>query len=564
MEYDFRTKITSLLAVLAVIFCATFAIAQGIVTGSVSGTVEDPQGAVVSGAKVTAKHIATNLEFIADTAAGGNFSLRSLPPGAYDIKIEAPNFRAYESKGVVVNVGTDTSLGALKMEVGAASETLTVEGTAPLVESTTQQISESFDSKKTESLPVGNTFDSLAMFVPGVASTGYGFWQGSRFDSLKNEEKSPLFSGPQGLPFCAPGQSPSATTCENPVVPRWVDNRFGGTVGGPIWRDKAWFFGSANIERQRTGGLPSSSAPGLLPTPTGIQQLAAAFPGSPAAPLMTAIGPSSVAAGNLVYSNLQNIGVSDVVGANCDPLAGAVDASCVPIEFGSVSRFVASPFNDYEGSGRVDVKLTNKDNFFGRYVFQQQLNDGINFGLGIDVGDFQKIPARDQQIGLDWVRNFSNTFINQVRFSYSRARFFFNEGGIPSCNDKNPLGCPAEILMLGSAPQDKVSFGVASGFPQGRTINVYEVQDNMSLLFGKHTIKIGGEYQKQRSPNLFLPNNNGVYFFFSFNDLVANNPAQTRLTIGDPHLPFQEKDLAFYLQDDWKVKDNLTLNLGLR
>ena len=649
MEYDFRTKITSLLAVLAVIFCATFAIAQGIVTGSVSGTVEDPQGAVVSGAKVTAKHLATNREFNAVTAAGGNFSLRSLPPGAYDIKTEAPNFRAYESKGVVVNVGTDTSLGALKMEVGAASETLTVEGTAPLVESTTQQISESFDSKKTESLPVGNTFDSLAMFVPGVASagdagfshnngaelsvngqrarsnnfqidgqnnndnsiggpsiffgnqdaiaelqvvtnysaeygrnmgavvnyitksgtnqfhgTGYEFWQGSRFDSLKNEEKSPLFSGPQGLPFCAPGQSPSATTCENPVVPRWVDNRFGGTVGGPIWRDKAWFFGSANIERQRTGGLPSSSAPGLLPTPTGIQQLAAAFPGSPAAPLMTAIGPSSVAAGNLVYSNLQNIGVSDVVGANCDPLAGAVDASCVPIEFGSVSRFVASPFNDYEGSGRVDVKLTNKDNFFGRYVFQQQLNDGINFGLGIDVGDFQKIPARDQQIGLDWVRNFSNTFINQVRFSYSRARFFFNEGGIPSCNDKNPLGCPAEILMLGSAPQDKVSFGVASGFPQGRTINVYEVQDNMSLLFGKHTIKIGGEYQKQRSPNLFLPNNNGVYFFFSFNDLVANNPAQTRLTIGDPHLPFQEKDLAFYLQDDWKVKDNLTLNLGLR
>ena len=77
MEYDFRTKITSLLAVLAVIFCATFAIAQGIVTGSVSGTVEDPQGAVVSGAKVTAKHLATNREFNAVTAAGGNFSLRT-------------------------------------------------------------------------------------------------------------------------------------------------------------------------------------------------------------------------------------------------------------------------------------------------------------------------------------------------------------------------------------------------------------------------------------------------------------------------------------------------------
>jgi len=118
--------------------------------------------------------------------------------------------------------------------------------------------------------------------------------------------------------------------------------------------------------------------------------------------------------------------------------------------------------------------------------------------------------------------------------------------------------------MLGQAPQDSVSFGVASGFPQGRTINVYEAQDNASLLAGKHTIKFGGEYQKQRSPNLFLPNNNGVYFFSSIGDLVANNPAQTRLTIGDPHLPFHEKDLAFYVQDNWKLKDNLTVNLGLR
>jgi hypothetical protein len=265
-----------------------------------------------------------------------------------------------------------------------------------------------------------------------------------------------------------------------------------------------------------------------------------------------------------VFSNIQNIGVSDVVGANCDPTAGPVDPSCVPIEFGSVSRFVPSPFNDYEATGRVDVKLTSRDNFFGRYVFQQQVNDGINFGLGIDVGDWQTIPARDQQIGLDWVRNFSSSFINQARFSYSRARFFFNEGGIASCNSQNPLGCPAEILMLGSAPQDRVNFGVASGFPQGRTINVYEVQDNASLQKGKHTIKFGGEYQKQRSPNLFLPNNNGVYIFFSFNDLVANNPFQTRLTVGNPNLPFHERDLAFYAQDDWRVKENLTLNLGLR
>src|SRR5262249_23773247 len=69
---------------------------------------------------------------------------------------------------------------------------------------------------------------------------------------------------------------------------------------------------------------------------------------------------------------------------------------------------------------------------------------------------------------------------------------------------------------------------------------------------------------QQRSPNVFLPNNNGIYFFNSFNDIVANNATQTRLTQGNPNLPFSEYDLAFYVQDDWRIKDNLTLNIGMR
>ncbi|HZQ22858.1 MAG TPA: TonB-dependent receptor [Terriglobales bacterium] len=653
MEYDFRLRITALLGVLAVIFCATFALGQGIVTGSISGTVTDPQGAVVNGAKVTATHVSTNRQFTTVSTGAGDFSLRALPIGMYDLKVEAPNYRSYESKGVGVNTGADTSLGSVKLEVGATTETVTVEGTAPLIEATTQQITNTFDAQKTASLPVGNTFDSLALFAPGVASAGdagfsnnngaelavngqrarsnnfqidgqnnndnsiggpqiffgnqdaiaelqvvtnysaeYGrnmgavvnyitksgtnqfhgtafeFYQGSKFDSLTNEEKSPLFSGPNGLPFCAPGQSPSSGACETPVVPNFVDNRFGGTLGGPIKKDKIWFFGSANFERQRTGGLPSSSAPGLVPTPTGISQLLAAFPNSPAGPLYKAVGPSAISAGSPTYSNIQNVLVTDQIdpttGSAFDCIAAPTSPGCTPIQFGAVSRFVASPFNDYEATGRVDFKLTNRDNLFVRYVFQQQINNGINFGLGIDVGDWQQIPGRNQSVGLDWTRNWSNSFVNQARFSYSREKSIFNEGGFTSCNFGNPLACPPEILMLGALPQDETSFGVAAGFPQGRIVNVYQVQDNASKLMGKHTIKFGGEFDVQRSPNVFLPNNNSVFFFGTFSDLVANNPLQTRLTQGDPHLPFHEKDMAFYFQDDWRVKDNLTLNLGLR
>ena len=188
-----------------------------------------------------------------------------------------------------------------------------------------------------------------------------------------------------------------------------------------------------------------------------------------------------------------------------DPTTGSAYActvagvnGCTPIQFGAISRFVPSPFNDYEATGRVDFKLSNKDNFFARYVYQKQYNGGVNFGNGIDVGDYQFIPSLSQQIGLDWARNFSNAFVNQVRFSYSRASIFFQEQSFPTCNSVSPTECPADMILAGSAPQDIVSFGVAAGFPQGRIINVYQLQDNASMLKGHHTIKFGAEIDQQR------------------------------------------------------------------
>jgi len=632
-------------AMLLILF-ATFAAAQGIVTGSISGTVEDAQGALISGAKVSAKHIDTNRDYTTESTSSGAIVLRNLPPGTYDVRIESSGFRVYEAKGLTVAVGSDRTLGPVKLEIGSSAETVTVESSAPLIEATTDQISATFDSKQTTSLPVGNAFDSLALFLPGVSTagdvsfsnnngaefsangqrarsnnfqldgqnnndngiggpniffgnqdaisevqvvtnysaeygrnmgavvnyvtksgtntfhgTGYEFWQGNTFSSLENEEKSPVFG------FCAKGQDPVASGCTVPEMPKFVDNRFGGTIGGPIIKDKLWFFGSTNFERQRFAGSPSSSAPGIVPTANGVQQLISAFPNSPAGPMYAAIGPTAVAAGNPTFSNVQDVLVTDQIDPTTHSAFPCVTAGvngCTPIEMGVISRSVASPFNNYEATGRVDVRLSSKDNFFGRYIFQKTINDGINFGLGISVGDWQIIPGKSQQIGLDWTHTFSNVFVNQVRLSFSRASSFFNEGSIPSCNDQNPLACPAEIDMVGVAPQDRTSIGVAAGFPQGRIINLYQLQDNASMSKGQHTIKYGGEVAQQRTPSVFLPDNNSNYIFGSFNDIVANNPLLTFFALGNPKIPFQENDLAFYFQDDWRIKSNLTLNLGLR
>src|SRR5438105_57538 len=318
MDYDLKNKIAKFAIALLLGLASTFAVAQGIVTGSISGIASDSSGALVSGARVSAKHLATNREYTTQSTGSGVISLRSLPPGNYDVRVEAPGFRAYESKGVSVNVGADTSLGAISLEVGSSTETVTVEGTAPLIEATTDQMSQSFSTESAANLPIGNNFDSLTLFVPGVAAagdmnftntngsgfvsngqrsrsnnfqidgqnnndnsiagpsiffgnqdaisevqvvtnysaeygrntgsvvnyvtksgtnqfhgTGYEFWAGNTFSSLTNEEKNPALGN------CAPGQDPS-TGCTKPVAAQYVDNRFGGTIGGPIVKDHAW------------------------------------------------------------------------------------------------------------------------------------------------------------------------------------------------------------------------------------------------------------------------------------------------------------------------------------
>ena len=520
------------------------------------------------------------------------------------------------------------------MEIGSTNETVTVEGVAPIIESTTQQITNTFESKKVQEIPLGNSLDSFALFVPGVATAGdasfsntngaelavngqrarsnnyqidgqtnndnsvggpsiffgnqdaiaelqivtnysaeygrnmgavvnyvtksgtnvyhgtaYEFWQGSKFDSLSNQEKSSVFG------FCNPGQvSSNANPC-TPVGPPslFVDNRFGGTIGGPIVKDKMWFFGSTNFERQRTAGSPSSSGPLITPTPNGMQQLEAAFPNNPAVLALSTMGPTAVKAGNPTFSDLQTITVSDGV-------------TSAPVEFGQITRFVPAPFNDYEATGRVDFKLGPRDDLFGRYVFQQQFFGGVAStspsNQSIAQGNWIDEPGRDQQIGLDWVHNFSTAFINQLRASYSRVRFGFEGGGFPKCVQATiSTDCPTQITF---GDGTTLGLGLSNNLPQGRILNIIQGQDNASMQVGRQTLKFGGEWTHQLSPNVFLPNVNGTYNFADFNSFLANTPGTVNIVSGNPHLPFLENDVSLYVQDDWRVTDRLTLNLGLR
>src|ERR1700736_6416731 len=146
-----------------------------------------------------------------------------------------------------------------------------------------------------------------------------------------------------------------------------------------------------------------------------------------------------------------------------------------PIDFAPVERNVPALFNDREFTGRVDVQLTSKDRVSARYIFQQNILTGATGRFA--AGGWVDIPARDQQIALDWVHSFSNSLLNQARYSFSRAGFGFEGGSFPACTRASINACPTSI-EFNSADEN---FGIQNNMPQGRTINNTQVQDNGSL-----------------------------------------------------------------------------------
>jgi hypothetical protein len=617
-----------LAAFLASVACLMLSVAvfsQGIATGSISGTVVDPSGATVPAANASAVNVATNQRFEGETNAAGVFSFRSVPPGTYKVTVGSSNFRTLVLDKVEVSVAQETSLGTLKLELGAVGQTVQVESAIPLIESTTSQVTTTFGTKEVADLPISGSFDALALFIPGVADSGdnsfsnsngasfssnglrgrsnnfqidgqsnndnsvagpsiflgnqdaleevsvitndfgveYGrasgsvvnyitksgtnefhgsgfeYFLGSFADSHANEEKNPVFG------FCAPGVSPTTGCTAVGPVPKYVENKFGGSIGGPIKKNKAWFFFTPYFDRIRSAGSPSTSTT-LTPTPTGLTQLAAAFPGNRAVAALNAIGPYSVKAGN------------PQVSGTVTPQMVTDGITTATIDFAPITRSVPSLFNDREFTGRVDVQVTSKDRVGARYIFQQSIQTGATGQFS--AGTWVDIPARDQQIALDWTHTFNGSFLNQVRYSFSRAGFGFEGGSFPTCNRATINACPTGIAFQ----DNDLNFGMQSNLPQGRTINNTQIQDNASLALGKHTLKFGGEFYKQRSPNTFLPQINGTYLFPDFNSFLQDAPAQLSLTDGPPKFSFKEYDIALYAGDDWRVKSNLTINLGLR
>jgi outer membrane receptor protein involved in Fe transport len=394
--------------------------------------------------------------------------------------------------------------------------------------------------------------------------SGFEFYQSQFLSSFENQQKSPVFG------FCTAGQSPSSG-CLAPSLPRFAENRYGGTLGGPILRDKLFFFGSTFWDQVRVGAAPLSTLPFLSPTAAGLQQLQSAFPGSPAIAALASYGPYSVKAGNPVVSPVPSAAScpanSTFAGGTCLETITGPSGNSVTVPFAGVQRSIPNLFNDQEHLGRLDFQPTARDHLFLRYFYQNQLETGVGGGENGQIanGDFVNSTFAAHSVGADWTHTFSPRWLDQIRYSFQQSKGNFQGGSYPNCLTTQIANCPTQVSFLGG--NNDVGFGVSVDFPQGNTVKVTQVQNNAIWTGGKHTILFGGELDYQNSPFYGLFYYNGNLNYQTFNDylqegssgsafaLIANGPAVT---------PFTEVDAAGYIQDDWKVTPSFTAHIGMR
>ena len=386
-----------------------------------------------------------------------------------------------------------------------------------------------------------------------IHGSAFEFYEGNWGSAFLQGQKTPL------LGYCAPGTT-DTSTCIVPTLPRFTDNAFGGTIGFPIMKDKLWGFGSAYFNRNHQGeGVYSSGTTDLFPTPDSLKRLQAADPNNGAIASLANNGPYGISIGNPEPGPV----VAD------DSTTFTVNGQSVPVDFAPVIRRVAGVNNDEEVLGRIDWQPTGKDHIFVRYMYQDNPNTGAygdSSNTDLAGGRWNDVPATTHSIGGDITHTFSPSWVNQLRYSFQQSRVLFQSGSVPGCTVNSPGSCYAPVSISGSLPDGASILGygyTSSALPQGRTVKNTQVQDNATWTRGRHNVSFGGEWSFQNSPNPFLPNFYGSFNFGSL-DSFLNQSGTLNLADGDFTLHFTEPDAAAYIQDDWKVTPDLTLNLGLR
>ncbi|HEV2177002.1 MAG TPA: carboxypeptidase regulatory-like domain-containing protein [Terriglobia bacterium] len=604
------------------------------VYGSIRGTVTDPSGAVVAGVKVTATNVATGVAATVTSNAAGDYAFVQLPaPGNYDVTAEIAGFETYQAHHIPLQLNQIYVLN-LKMEVGTTTQEVTVEANAAQVETTSIELGTTVDSKQIVDLPLnGRNWVQLQQLEPGVvaASDGRGSFATNGSQAAQN---SYLINGTDNNDFPlntnlitpspdAIGEFKMVTNTINPEYGRnsgailnavikggsnafhgdgfdfyrdtslnsrnffqpkpqvFHQNQFGGTIGGPIWKDHTFFFFSYQGNRNRQPEL--SNGGGNTPVFTadqrngtgGFTDLETSTKTSPF-PLVGDNG-QTFAAGT-PYSTIFSQGF--IPTADFNTVSSGLLNKFVPLP-NAGSNFQFNPIItgvDDQYLERIDHTFSPKDAIWGYALWERNPTVTALPFTGATLPGFAEVDARHyQQYTLAWNHTFGGTTLNEARFGYSRFNF-------QAIAPQNPVS-PSSAGFTGIVPQQQgadqslpvvtvnglFNLGFSGNGPQPRIDQVYQVTDNLTKVAGAHTLKFGFDMRRFEVYNPFLHNNDGSFTFAGAGSFSTGNAgADFLLGIPDSYaqgsgdiLNSRTREYYSYAQDQWKMRPNFTLTYGV-
>lgn len=624
--------------VIVIIWLGTNLIFAQNTTGRISGTITDPNGAVVQGASVKAVNLETN--FTRETTSGndGSFAFQLLPPGRYKVTASAANFRTTETEAVV-NI-TQTTIVNITLGVGGGETVVTVAPSAPVLQTETSQNGRVIEGETIRQIPlptrnfqqlltlqsgaqssVSNNTDlgrgdaiisvngqrttSNSVRINGIDANSIGtnstpniavpatdslqefVVQTSLYDASNgrnsggnveaitrggsNDFRGNLYYFFRNKNLNANEPFIKARGLERPVLSRY---QFGGTLGGKIVKDRAFFFVSYQGTRERNGlslanSLTFPSIPrGLTDTNRTVAGLTATFGVTTVNPVALAILNARLPDGSFAIPSANQSGST----ANCPLAALGNNPNRCPVSTPQtgVSRFRENQFN-----GNIDVNISSNHTISSKLFIADNPTVQANYnfaGLGNGssqlVGFGGDLEIKQKLYSLTDTYIFSSKISNQARFGFSRLRvtsvpqepFTAAQFGISSTLSNLFPGAPT--LTIAGLDSNFV-FGSSTLADQSSRINAYSFQDTVSIIAGKHRLRIGGEFRYSTVKFYFNAFSRGQIIFSSFNNFLSG-VGTSIIGSGVFDRSFRVKDLSWFIQDDFKFNDRLTINIGLR
>jgi hypothetical protein len=676
-------RFLTLTAVTLLLAAAAFAQAQAS-TADLTGTVVDPNGAVVQGATVTARNSATGITRTVQASDAGEYQIIGLPPGEYEITAEAATFKKTVISPVRLTVGQSAQL-QIKLEIGAEGAVVTIDGGAvELIETTRTAVATTIDQTRIENLPInersatgfaltistvgrdngrpigpaptsginvgGQRGRSTLVQVDGadftdnsinaarstvgqeavqeyqVATNSYAPEFGRATGGVvnvvtkrgTNEFRGNVFGFLRDKAIQA--RPPFAPTAEKPDFTR---GQYGATLGGPIVRDRTFFFAALEgRQRNESGFFTSNVAQGLtasvtIPVIPGLNPVARTF--NNLTPLqaqyvnaLLSAGGSAVCLARTYAFFAASGSATALTGANplTSPNDGSLCPAISPITPGVIgSRFLLSgapvPLNSVNGAGEPIAfralnslarvfPIRDKTHYFslrGDHAFNGENQLTARFSYNPSKVSGIQVESQNQSLGQN---DFSRTGITDIKdYSFSTG---LNSNLTPSILNEFRFSYGRRDTSFRSQNNDAVAFNISdTAFigrelfsPVDRVETRYQIANNFNWVVGDHTMKFGGDFNWVEIPSaLFELNFAGLFNFgpFAATNLAAfpvapggiNAPAFTPVQsyglglpsifiqgFGNPISKIKNKPIAFFAQDSWKIHPRLTLNYGVR